>query len=109
MSTHTGHTQAIQASRVIGTEVYNLQGERIGTLEDVMLDKLSNSIMFAVVGFGGFLGIGEHHVAVTFSSLNIERDSSALTQRGSFIVRVNATKESLQNAPQWKDPTTAAR
>jgi sporulation protein YlmC with PRC-barrel domain len=58
MTTTTGHTKAIQASRVIGTSVYNTAGENIGTIEDVMLDKLSNGIMFAVIGFGGFLGIG---------------------------------------------------
>ena len=59
MTTHTGHTDAIAASRVIGTEVYNTAGEHIGTIEDVMLEKSSNGIMFAVIGFGGFLGIGE--------------------------------------------------
>ena len=42
MTTHTGHTEAIQASRVIGTDVYNTQGESIGSIEDVMLDKTSN-------------------------------------------------------------------
>lgn len=54
MTTHTGHTDAIAASRVIGTSVYNSAGQSIGTIEDVMLDKTSNGIMFAVIGFGGF-------------------------------------------------------
>ena len=58
MPTPSGHTDAIAASRVIGTEVYNAAGDHIGTIEDVMLEKTSNGIMFAVIGFGGFLGIG---------------------------------------------------
>ena len=50
MPTPTGHTTAILASKVRGTPVYDKDGERIGTVEDVVLDKLSNNIMFAVLG-----------------------------------------------------------
>jgi sporulation protein YlmC with PRC-barrel domain len=91
MTTHTGHTEAIQATRVIGTDVYNLQGERIGTIEDVMLDKLSNGIMFAVVGFGGFLGIGEKYHAIPWSTLDYD------SARGGYVVPF--TKEQLKAAP----------
>ena len=59
MQTPGGHTNAITASRVIGTAVYNTAGDRIGSIEDVMLEKMSNGIMFAVIGFGGFLVIVE--------------------------------------------------
>jgi sporulation protein YlmC with PRC-barrel domain len=72
MATLAGHTEAIRASRVIGTSVYNTAGENIGTIEDVMLDKLSNGIMFAVIGFGGFLGIGEKYHAIPWSVLDYE-------------------------------------
>ncbi|TGV30203.1 PRC-barrel domain containing protein, partial [bacterium M00.F.Ca.ET.168.01.1.1] len=54
MTTPSGHTEAIAASRVIGTSVYNTEGKSIGSVEDIMLDKTSNGIMFAVIGFGGF-------------------------------------------------------
>ncbi|MFN4185408.1 MAG: PRC-barrel domain-containing protein, partial [Hyphomonas sp.] len=57
MPTPNGHTSAIPASRTIGTTVYNTAGDKIGKVEDVMLDKLDNSILYAVVGFGGFLGM----------------------------------------------------
>ena len=72
MQTHTGttpsgHTNAITASRVIGTAVYNTAGDRIGSIEDVMLEKMSNGIMFAVIVFGGFLGISEKYHAVPWS------------------------------------------
>jgi sporulation protein YlmC with PRC-barrel domain len=93
MTTHTGHTAAIPASRVIGTSVYNTAGEHIGTIEDVMLDKLSNGIMFAVIGFGGFLGIGEKFHAVPWSSLDYEKS------RGGYVVPYD--KEQLKGAPAY--------
>ena len=92
MPTPSGHTDAIAASRVIGTEVYNA-GDHIGTIEDVMLEKTSNGIMFAVIGFGGFLGIGEKYHAVPWSVLDYEKD------RGGYVVPF--TKEQLRAAPAY--------
>lgn len=89
MTTVTGHTKAIPASRVIGTNVYNTSGETIGTIEDVMLDKLSNGIMFAVIGFGGFLGIGERYHAIPWSDKG----------RGGYVVPFS--KEQLKAAPSY--------
>ncbi len=91
MPTPSGHTDAIAASRVIGTAVYNTAGENIGTIEDVMLEKTSNGIMFAVIGFGGFLGIGEKYHAVPWSVLDYEPD------RGGYVAPF--TKEQLKAAP----------
>ena len=91
MTTHTGHTNAIAASRVIGTDVYNNTGQKIGVIEDVMLEKMSNGIMFAVIGFGGFLGIGEKFHAIPWSTLNYEK------ARGGYIVPF--TEEQLKAAP----------
>ena len=91
MTTQTGHTEAIAASRVIGTSVYNTEGKSIGSIEDVMLDKTSNGIMFAVIGFGGFLGIGEKYHAIPWASLDYDED------RGGYIVPF--TKDQLKGAP----------
>jgi sporulation protein YlmC with PRC-barrel domain len=93
MTTHTGHTSAIQASRVIGTTVYNTAGEHIGTIEDVMLDKMSNGILFAVIGFGGFLGIGEKYHAIPWSVLDYQRS------QGGYVVPFS--KEQLKAAPAY--------
>lgn len=57
----SGHTTAILASKVKGTPVYASNGEKIGSVEDVVLDKCSNNIMFAVLGTGGMLGMGEKY------------------------------------------------
>ena len=70
MTTSSGHTKAILASRVKGTAVYNSAGDKIGTVEDIVLDKTSNQIMFAALGFGGFVGVGEKYYPVPWSILN---------------------------------------
>ena len=88
MPTPSGHTDAIRASRVIGTTVYNTAGDNIGEIEDVILEKTANDIMFAVVGFGGFLGIGEKFHAVPWSVLDYDKE------RGGYVVPF--TKEQLK-------------
>ncbi|WP_274628804.1 PRC-barrel domain-containing protein [Arvimicrobium flavum] len=93
MTTHSGHTAAIPATKVIGTAVYNTAGQNIGTIEDVMLDKLSNGIMFAVIGFGGFLGIGEKFHAIPWSALDYQANT------GGYVVPFS--KEQLQAAPAY--------
>lgn len=91
MPTASGHTIAIRASRVIGTSVYNSDGDKIGEVEDVMLDKTSNRIMFAVVGFGGWLGLGEKYHPVPWALLDYNEDE------GGYVVPL--TKEQLEKAP----------
>ena len=91
MPTADGHTTAIRASRVIGTDVYSTSGDKIGEIEDVMLDKLSNNIMFAVVGFGGFLGMGEKFHAIPWAPLDYQK------KHGGYVVPYS--KEQLEKAP----------
>src|SRR5215467_9948707 len=57
-----------QGSKLIGLNVYNDQNEKIGSIKDLMVDK-SGKIEYAVIGVGGFLGMGERDVAVKFSEL----------------------------------------
>ena len=91
MTTATGHTTAIRAKKVLGTNVKDTSGKKIGAIEDVVLDKQSNSILFAVVGFGGFLGMAEKYHPVPWSTLDYDED------QGAYVV--NYTKEQLQAAP----------
>ena len=91
MTTASGHTEVIRAKRVIGTTVKNTAGEKIGTVEDIVLDKLSNNIVYAVVGFGGFLGLNEKYHPVPWSALDY------VESEGSYVVPF--TKEQLQAAP----------
>jgi sporulation protein YlmC with PRC-barrel domain len=91
MTTASGHTSAIRAKKVIGTTVKNTAGEKIGQVEDIVLDKTSNKIIFAVVGFGGFLGMNEKFHPVPWSALDY------VESEDSYVVPF--TKEQLQAAP----------
>jgi sporulation protein YlmC with PRC-barrel domain len=91
MTTASGHTSAIRAKKVLGTTVKNTAGERIGQVEDIVLDKTSNNIIFAVVGFGGFLGMNEKYHPVPWAALDYNEVEN------SYIVPF--TKEQLQAAP----------
>src|SRR4051794_3459616 len=51
----------IGSDKVEGTEVYRSNGDRVGTIERVMIDKLSGKVAYAVMSFGGFLGIGDDY------------------------------------------------
>lgn len=93
MTTSSGHTSAILASKVKGTAVYNETGDRIGTVEDVVLDKQTNQILFAALGFGGVLGLGEKYYPVPWSMLDYDED------RGGYIVPLD--KDTLKSAPAY--------
>jgi sporulation protein YlmC with PRC-barrel domain len=93
MPTPTGHTTAILASKVKDTAVFNQTGDKIGHVEDIMLDKTSNEVMYAVLGFGGFLGMGEKYHPIPWGSL----DYSA--QYGGYVVPMS--KEQLEKAPAY--------
>ena len=77
MTTPSGHTRAICAKKVIGTDIKNAAGDKIGTVEDVVLDKMSNDIMFAVAGFGGFLGMGEKYHPLPWAVLDYQPEENA--------------------------------
>ena len=91
MTTSTGHTSAIRASKVIGTTVKDSSGERLGEVKDVMLDKQSNSILFGVMSFGGVLGMGEKYHPVPWNALNYDETA------GAYVI--NLTKDQLKAAP----------
>ena len=93
MTTPTGHTSAIRAKRVIGTNVNDASGKKIGQVEDIVLDKQSNNILFTVVSFGGFLGMGEKYHPLPWSTLDYDKEE------GGYVV--NFTKEQLQAAPAY--------
>ncbi len=94
MTTANGHTSAILASKVKGTNVYNQTGDKIGHVEDVVLDKESDSIMFAALGFGGVLGVGEKFYPVPWSMLTFSKD------KGGYVVPI--AKDTMEKAPTYR-------
>jgi hypothetical protein len=91
MATTSTSAAAIRAKQVLGTTVRDPSDQKIGAVEDLVLDRSSPSILFAIVGFGGFLGIGEKYHAVPWMALDYDED------RKCYVVPF--TKEQLTAAP----------
>ncbi len=87
----------IAAEKVEGTNVYNLNGDKLGTVDDIMIDKVSGRAIYAVMSFGGFLGMGEKQHPLPWSSLKYDE------RQGGYVV--NLDKAMLEKAPT-KDPST---
>lgn len=88
----------ISASKLLNESVRNQANDSIGDINDVILDS-SGKVASVVVGVGGFLGIGEKEVALSFDELSVATDND-----GNLTVTTSATKESLQAAPEYKSP-----
>ena len=84
------------ASMFVGQDVTNAAGDKVGDIRDLLFDK-SGRITMAVIGVGGFLGLGEKYVAVPFGALTITSGA-----KGERIVTAALSKEALQNAPEFK-------
>lgn len=82
----------ISADKVEGTEVYNLQGKHLGEVETVMIDKLSGKVAYAVIAFGGFLGLGEQRRALPWSVLeyNTELEGYVLKAEDEVLKKIPA-------------------
>ncbi len=85
-----------RSSKVVGLNVYNSKNEKIGDINDLIIGS-SGAVSHAVVGVGGFLGLGEKNVAIPFSSVKMSRDKD-----GKISATVNSTKEALAAAPAFK-------
>jgi hypothetical protein len=76
-------TTLISGDKVAGTVVYNAIGERLCEIHDVMLDKQSGRVAYAVMSFGGFLCIGEKYHPLPWSALTYDTD------QGGYVVNVS--------------------
>ncbi len=83
----------IASSKVSGTSVYNSAGDSLGSIHDVMLDKRSGKVTYAVMSFGGFLGMGEKYHPLPWDQLTYREDF------GGYVV--NLDKRALEGAPVY--------
>jgi PRC-barrel domain len=83
----------IGSDKVEGTAVYGSDNSRIGSIERVMIDKLSGKVAYAVVGYGGFLGIGQDHYPTPWPTLTYD------TNLGGY--RIGVTQAQLEKAPKY--------
>ena len=95
-------TQSLIASdKVEGTPVRRSDGEKVGTVERVMIEKRSGKVAYAVMSFGGFMGLGEEYYTLPWGTLRYNTDLDAY--------ELNLTEEQLRGAPkrsaEGHDPT----
>ena len=81
-------------SEIKGARVINFQNQDVGEIDELLIDPDSGQIRFAVVGVGGFLGLGSTRVAVPWQALQITREN------GRVRYMLDATKERLEKAPR---------
>jgi len=99
MQTDTLHSESqdrhshtlIASDRVEGTPVRRADGEKIGTIQRLMIDKLSGSVAYAVLSFGGFLGMGQKHAPIPWARLNYDPTLGAY--------HLDLSNEELSGAP----------
>lgn len=99
----------IASDQVEGTAVYNTQAERLGSVYNFMVDKRSGQVEYAVMSFGGFLGIGDDYYPLPWKALKYD------TTLGGYVVDLD--KDRLQQAPhyartdqaEWRDPAYGGR
>jgi hypothetical protein len=85
----------IASDRVEGTRVYGADGKHIGSIERLILGKRDGRVAYAVLSFGGFLGIGHDHYPLPWDKLSYD------TQLDGY--RIDLTKEQIEGAPSYAD------
>ncbi len=97
---HNRYTNVISVSTLIGDPVYNSSGEKLGSIEEIVLDLSSGRVAYAVLSFGGILGIGDKLFAIPYNSLHVDLENRQ--------VIFDVAKETLERAPgfdknNWPD------
>jgi opacity protein-like surface antigen len=87
------------SSKLKGLNVYNQKDESIGEITDLAIK--NHEVDALILSVGGFLGVGEHYVAVSPASVNVRYDS----KNDKWRATMSTTKEALKEAPEFKYPT----
>lgn len=95
MSEHTHSSSIVSSSDVNGEAVYSPAGDKVGDIDHLEIDKQSGRIAYAVMHFGGFLGIGEESHHIPWNSLHYD------PSLGGF--RTDVTEDQLKAAPERPD------
>lgn len=83
----------ISSDKVEGTSVYNASGEKLGSIDDLMIDRQSGQVKYAVLEFGGFLGMATDRYPIPWTMLRFD------TQRDGYVVPLD--KARLEKAPKY--------
>ena len=91
---HPNH-QLISSEDVEGTNVYDAGGKKIGDVDHLMIDKTSGRVGYAVISFGGFMGLGHSHYPVPWGALKYDPSLAGF--------RTNISEKQLKDAPEFSD------
>jgi len=95
MNTSTTTNDVISSDKVEGTNVYNLAGEKLGSVDDLMINKHSGQVLYAVLEFGGFLGLGTDRYPLPWNMLKYD------TVKDGYVVPLDKAK--LDKAPRYAE------
>lgn len=90
-------TRLISSEKVTGSNVENTDGKNLGHIEEIMIDKISGRVGYAVLNYGSFLGMGGKLFAVPWDSLKYD------TRRNAYVIGI--PEERLKNAPSFESAT----
>jgi len=88
-------SSVISSDKVEGTAVYNSSGDKLGSIDDLMIDKRSGQVRYAALEFGGFLGMGTDRYPLPWSMLKYD------TTKDGYVVPLQ--KSQLEKAPRYPD------
>jgi sporulation protein YlmC with PRC-barrel domain len=91
-------SDVISSKKVEGTPVYNPSAEKLGSIDDLMIHKISGQVQYAVLEFGGFLGIGTDRYPIPWKVLKYS------TETGGYVVPLD--KAMLEKAPKYRNDAT---
>lgn len=95
MTTSTTMSDVISSDKVEGTNVYNAAGDKLGSVDHLMIEKLSGQVCYAVLEFGGFLGMGTDRYPLPWNMLKYD------TAKAGYVVPFDKAK--LENAPRYPE------
>ena len=90
---HPEHHALVASDRVSGTDVFDADGEKIGYIERFFIEKITGRVVYALMSFGGFLGVGEDYYPLPWSKLDYD------TSLGGY--RIDIIESELEGAPKW--------
>jgi sporulation protein YlmC with PRC-barrel domain len=97
---HPNHA-FISSEDVEGTNVYDMQGNSIGEIDHLMIDKVSGQVQYAVMSFGGFMGLGHSHYPVPWQKLSYDVKLNGY--------RTDVNEAQLRDAPEFSDDSWGSR
>ncbi len=101
MTTVHPNRSLISSESVEGTDVYGVGGDKIGSIDHLMIDKPTGKVAYAVMSFGGFLGLGHSHYPIPWTMLRYN------TQREGYEAAI--TEAQLKDAPEFTDDSWQSR